>query len=153
MIARWFTNIRVFLVWLLGLALTVVFLALLHDLLMVFIVNTLHWTKYIVRFTNMLYYFPAGLVCIAYIALILPYLNRAARNGQLLKKSLLLIGILILLIGLSQLILIGYRYLAANLIGILLAAAETLVGAVFLILSAILPSKIAGNSREKNDQV
>jgi len=151
MIHRWFSNTRVFMVWLLGLALTVVLLALLHDLLMVFIVNTLHWTKYIVRFTNMFYYFPAGLVCIMYITLALPYLNRSARTGKLAKTSLRLTGTLVLLIGLSQLGLIGYRYLSASLVNILLAGVEILVGVMCLVLSSRQISKIPATLKEKND--
>jgi hypothetical protein len=126
------------------LVLTVVFLALLHDLLMVFIVNTLHWTKYIVRFTNMLYYFPAGLVCIAYIALLLPYFNRAARSSQLLQKSTLVLGILVLLIGLVQLSLIGYGFLQPNSVNLLLAGAETLAGAALLFLALRRPKQFTG---------
>ena len=144
MIERLFTNVRVFVVWLLGLALTVIILALLHDLLMVFIVNTLHWTKYIVRFTNMLYYFPAGLVCITYIALALPYFNRAARNGQLLQKSLQFIGIQLLLIGLAQFSLIGYHFLEASALNLIMAGAEVLVGAAFVILALRQPKQFPG---------
>ena len=144
MLTRWFSSVRVFLVWLLGFSLVLVLLALLHDLLMFFIVNTLHWQKYIVRFTGMLYYFPAGLVCIAYFVFSYQFLNRSVRQGRLARSSLLLLGVQLLLIGLTQLGLLGYQYLKLSGLTLILIAGEILVGVIFLFLVLRQPQQVTG---------
>ena len=135
MIIRWLNTVRVFLIWLLGLGLTFVILALFHELLMVFVVNTLHYEKYVVRFLNMLYYFPAGIVCIAYFVFLYSYLDRSTKKGLLLKNSMRVIGYQLLLVPLIQLGLLGYRFLPFNVMNISLILGEILAAAVLITLS------------------
>lgn len=134
MAARWFTSFRVFLVWLLGSALALVILALLHELFMVFIVNTLQLGSYVVRFLNILYYFPVGVACIAYFIFVYSYLERSARKGILLKNSMRVIGVQLLIISLAQLGLIGYRFLPATGINTIIVLVEALAAAVLIVL-------------------
>ena len=140
MLKRWGNNIRVFLVWLVGFGLALAFLALFHDVVMFFIVNTLHWQKYVVRFVNMAYYFPAGLAAIAYIVLIFAFLNRSARRGLLFRNTMLIYGIQLLSIILAQLILLIYRYFTTNALFVLLMAAELVGGAVLVFLALKIPN-------------
>lgn len=133
-------NIRVFLAWLVGFGLALTFLALFHDVVMVFIVNTLHWQKYVVRFTNMAYYFPAGVVAIAYFVLVYAYFNRSARRGLLLRNVMLVLGIQLLSIALAQIILLVYRYYSAESLFTLLFAAEMVSGAVLVFLALKIPN-------------
>jgi hypothetical protein len=135
MIARWFTGVRVFLMWLLGFALALVILALLHELLMVFIVNTLQWDRYVVRFMNLLYYIPAGGACIAYFIFAYAYLERSAKKGLLSINSMRLLGYQLLLISLIQLGLIGYRFLPASGLNFLLVFGEALAAVILLAFS------------------
>jgi hypothetical protein len=149
-LARWFSQGKVLLVWLLGFALLLVILALLHDLLMVFIVNTLHWDRYTVRFSNMLYYVPAGLAGIAYIAFAYPYLNRLNRSYSFSQRVLLLFGIQLSVIGLIQLGLIGYRFLSVSMTNLLLVIIEALAGMIFLYLALKPPKQITGSCKGEN---
>lgn len=137
---RWGKNIRVFLAWLVGFGLALTFLTLFHDVVMVFIVNTLHWQKYVVRFTNMAYYFPAGLAAIAYIVLVYAFLNRSARRGLLTRNTMLVYGIQLLGISLAQLILLAYRYYTVDVTFALLLAAELVGGAVLVFLALKIPN-------------
>jgi hypothetical protein len=98
MITRWFTSFRIFLVWLLGFALVLVLLALGHELIMSFIVNTLKSGTYIVRLVYVIYFMIAGLLCVAYYIFIHEVLSVSARKGRLLKNSLLIIGTQVLFI-------------------------------------------------------
>lgn len=141
MIARWFTNVRVFLVWLLGFVLALIILALLHELLMVFLVNTLHWEKYLARFISMAYYAVAGIVCVAYYILIHDYLSRFAKKGLLLKSSLQTIGCQVLIVGLIQAGLVAYRYYPADWQMIGLFTIAILVGAAMLFFAYFKKNK------------
>jgi len=132
MFKRWFTNIRIFLVWLLGFVLALVILMLGHELLMVFIVNTLKWGVYNVRLMNVIYYMIAGLLCFAYFILVNDYLNRSAKRGLLLKNSLLTIGIQVLIIFLIHLSLLLYGFFPMSTLFILLVIIEGLAGAIML---------------------
>ena len=132
MITRWFTNLRVFLVWLLGFALALIIIALGHELFMVFIVNTLKGDHYLVRLMNIVYYMLAGLVCVAYYILVHDILSTSAKKGRLLKSSLLTIGIQALLIFLIHLGLLAYGYYQIDRIWILIVMVEGLVGAGML---------------------
>jgi uncharacterized membrane protein YesL len=135
MIARWFTSLRVFVVWLLGFSLALIIMALGHELMMTFLANTLHTGRYMVRLVYVVYYTIAGLVCVAYYILIHEVLSISAHKGRLLKTSLLIIGIQVLLIGLIQLGLVLYGYLSMQSLNILIIVIEGLVGAVMLFLA------------------
>jgi hypothetical protein len=132
MITRWFTSFRIFLVWLLGFALVLIILALGHELLMMFIVNTLKSGTYIVRLVYVIYFMIAGLLCVAYYIFIHEVLSISARKGQLLKNSLLIIGIQMLVICLIHLGLLLYGYFPKDSFGIFLVVVEGLVGATML---------------------
>ena len=132
MISRWFTSFRIFLVWLLGFTLVLVILALGHELIMLFIVNTLKSGTYIVRLVYVIYFMIAGLLCVAYYIFIHEVLSISARKGQLLKNSLLIIGIQVLLICLIHLGLMAYGYFPRDGLSILIATIEGLAGAVML---------------------
>jgi hypothetical protein len=132
MIARWFTSVRVFFVWLLGFILALIILALGHELFLVFIVDTLKWQKYTVRFMNNAYYAIAGIVCVAYYILIHDYLSRHAKKGLLLKSSLQAIGSQVLIIGLIQACLVLYRVYPADWQMIGLFVLELVAGAAML---------------------
>jgi hypothetical protein len=139
-IKSWGSNLRVFLAWLVGFGMALTFLALFHDVVMVFIVNTLHWQKYVVRFTNMAYYFPAGLAAIAYFVLIYAYFSRSHRRGLLLRNVMLVFGIQLLSIVLAQLILLAYGYYSMDVLFTLLMAAELVGGAVLILLALKIPN-------------
>jgi len=132
MIARWFTNIRIFLVWLLGFALALIIMALGHELFLVFIINSLGFDNYMVRLMNIVYYLITGLICVAYYILIQDFLGTSAKNGRLLTNSLLTIGIEVLLIFLIHLGLLAYGFFASDGFGILIVTIEGLVAAVML---------------------
>ena len=132
MIKRWFTSLQIFLVWLLGFALALIILALGHELLMTFIVNTLKAGRYTVRLMYVVYFTIAGLLCVAYYILIQEFLGLSAKNGRLLKSSLLTIGTEVLLIGLIQLSLLLYGYFPKDLFGISIVIVEGVIGAVML---------------------
>jgi hypothetical protein len=132
MITRWFTNLRVFLVWLFGFALALIIMALGHELFMVFIVNTLKGDHYMVRLMNIVYYMLAGLLCVGYYILVHDFLSTSAKKGRLLKSSLLIIGIQILLICLIHLGLLAYGFYPIDSLWILIVMVEGLVGAVML---------------------
>jgi len=132
MITRWFTSLRIFLVWLLGFALALIILALGHELIMMFIVNTLKSGKYIVRLVYVIYFTIAGLLCVAYYIFIHDFFSTSARKGRLLKNSLLTIGIQVLLIGLIQLGLLLYGYFPMDGLSLLMVTLEGLVGAAML---------------------
>ena len=138
--------VRIFLVWLVGFALTLSILALLHDLLLVFVATTLGWERDLARFLNMLYYVPAGVAAIAYLAFVYPYLQKARGPGQFMRGTRLLLGSQLLAIGLIQLGLIGYRYLPASPLNVFLALAEALAGVVFLGLARRQPKSLVGAS-------
>jgi quinol-cytochrome oxidoreductase complex cytochrome b subunit len=135
MIAGWLKSLRVFLAWLVGFGLMLVVLALSHELFLMFIVNTLHWEKYLVRFMNMLYYFPAGIVCIAFFVFLYPYLDRSDKKDLLLRNTLRVVGILLLLISLIQIGLLGYRYLPASTLNLSYVLAEILAAALCFFIS------------------
>lgn len=143
-ITRWFYQIRVLLVWLIGFALILSILALLHELFLFFIVNTLHWDRDTARFLSMLYYVPAGVVTIAYIALVFPILNQQSRQTSFLKKTLLLFGIQLPCIGLIQLGLIVYRYLQASAFNLILVTTEVLAGIILLYFALKRPKQLTG---------
>ena len=132
MIMSWFSNLRVFLVWLLGFALALVILALGHELFIVFIVNTLRGEVHFVRLMNIIYYTIAGLLCFAYFIFIHAYLSTSAKKGRLLKNSLLTIGIQVLLICFIHISLLLYGFFAGDRLSILLVPIEGLVGATML---------------------
>ncbi len=132
MITRWFTSFRIFLVWLFGFALALVIFALGHELVMSIIVNTLKSGRYIVRLVYVVYFTIAGVLCVAYYIFIHEVLSVSARKGQLLKNSLLILGIQILLIGLIHLGLLANGYFPRNAFDILLMMIEGLVGVVML---------------------
>jgi hypothetical protein len=136
MIARWYTNVRMWLVWLLAFSLALVILALFHELLVVFIVNTLQWGRYLARFLSMLYYVLAGLVCIAFFIFIYPYLERSVKKGRLFQKAMRVVGIQLLLIGLIQLGLMVYFYLPASGENLLLVFGEAVAAAILFVLSS-----------------
>jgi hypothetical protein len=128
MVARWFTNIQVFLVWLLGFALAMVILLLWHELLMAFVVNTLRWEAYPLSLIHNLYYCLAGLLWLAFFMLSMEYFNRSARKGMLLRSSLLIIGMQLLIIGLGQVGLTLYKFSPADWTGVVLIVVEGLLG-------------------------
>ena len=132
MITRWFTSFRIFLVWLFGFALALVIFALGHELIMSIIVNTLKSGRYIVRLVYVVYFTIAGVLCVAYYIFIHEVLSVSARKGQLLKNSLLIIGIQILLIGLLHLGLLAYGYFPRDAFDIILMMIEGLAGATLL---------------------
>jgi len=132
MFKRLFTNIRIFLVWLLGFALALVILMLGHELLMVFIVNTLKWGVYNVRLLNVIYYMIAGLLCLAYLFLVNDYLSTSAKKGKLLRNSLKTIGILVFLIFFIHLSLLLYGFFTKGTLFIFLVMIEGLLGAILL---------------------
>jgi hypothetical protein len=132
MITRWFTNFRVFLVWLLGFSLALIILALGHEILMMFIVNTLKSGTYIVRLVYVVYYTIAGLLCVAYYIFIHDFLSASARKGRLLKNSLLTIGIQVLLVCLIHLGLLLYGYFPLDRFSILVVTIEGLIGGTML---------------------
>jgi len=132
MIARWFTSFRIFLVWLLGFALALIILALGHELLMMFIVNTLKSGRYSVRLVYVVYFTIAGLLCVAYYIFIHEFLSISARKGRLLRNSLLILGIQVLLICLIHLGLMAYGYFSSSWFSILVATIEALAAAVML---------------------
>lgn len=132
MIARWFTSLRIFLVWLLGFILALIILALGHELLMSFIIITLMAGKYEVRLVYVVYYMIAGGLCVAYYIFIHEFLSLSSKKRQLLKSSLLTIGSEVLVIGLIHLGLLLYGLFPKDGFGILLIIAEGLSGAVML---------------------
>jgi hypothetical protein len=132
MITRWFTSLRIFLVWLLGFVLALVIFALGHELTMMFIVNTLKSGRYIVRLVFIVYFTIAGLLCVAYYIFIHDFLSTSAKKGRLLKNSLLTIGIQVLLICLIHLGLMAYGYFPRHGVSILVATLEGLVAAAML---------------------
>jgi heme/copper-type cytochrome/quinol oxidase subunit 1 len=129
------TRLRDFPLWLLGCGLTLALLELLHDLTMLVVVNTLGWGKYLVRFLSMLYYIPAGIACIAFFVFFFPYLERATRRRLLLKNAMWVVGMQLLVISLVQLGLIGYRYLPASGLNLLLVSGEALAAVTLLALA------------------
>lgn len=139
--SRWFTNLRIFLVWLLGFALALVILALGHELFMVFITNTLRWPWRTARVLSMLYYVAAGLLCVAYYVLIEDYLKRSAKKGLLIKNSLRAIGTQVLAIGLIQTALMLYGFSPADWRGIGLVTAAVVCGTAMLFLSTRIEAK------------
>ena len=142
MIACWFTSIRVLLVWLLGFALALIIGILWHDLMMAFIVDTLQCGQYVVQLIHLLYYSIAGLLLVAYIVLIKDYFSRAAQKGLFLSRSLLTIGIELILIGLGQAGLTLYRIFPADWPGIALISSEGLAG-----IGMLYFSRQSGNRR------
>jgi hypothetical protein len=135
MIKRWFTSLRVFTVWLTGFVTGLILLALWHDLFMVFMVNTLHWGRALTYFMNLIYYVAAGLACVVYYILLQDFLSRAAGKGQLLRSSLLTIGIELLLIGLAHGALALYGFFPADRLTIGLTVTEVLSGGIMLFLA------------------
>jgi Na+/H+ antiporter NhaD/arsenite permease-like protein len=97
-----------------------------------FIVNTLKSGTYIVRLVYVIYFMIAGLLCVAYYIFIHEVLSISARKGQLLKNSLLIIGIQMLVICLIHLGLLLYGYFPKDSFGIFLVVVEGLVGATML---------------------
>ena len=132
MITRWFTSIRVFLVWLLGFALALIIMALGHELIMSFLAKTLNSGRYFVRLVYVVYFTIAGLLCVAYYILIHDFLSTSAKKGRLLKNSLLTIGIQVLIIWLIHLGLLSYGYFPLDKLSILIITIEGLVGAAML---------------------
>ncbi|MBN2117591.1 MAG: hypothetical protein JW730_13525 [Anaerolineales bacterium] len=132
MVARWLMNLRVFLVWLLGFALAMVILILWHELVMVFVINTLRLGENIIPLIHILYYLLAGLLWFVFFLISMEYLKRSARKGMLLRGSLLVIGTQLLIIGFGQAGLTLYGYFPADQLGIILIAAAGLLGAGML---------------------
>ncbi len=150
MLIRWFMNIRVFLVWLLGFAFAMVILILWHELLMSFVVNTLLWSENITQLIHVLYYCLTGLLWVVFFVLSLTYLNRSAQKGRLLRGALLIFGIQLLLTGLAQAGLTLYRYFPADWPGILLILVEGLLGAGMLFFARRLSyHSLAAKDQEK----
>ena len=145
MIKRWFTSLQIFLIWLLGFALALIILALGHELLMTFIINTLKADRYMVRLMYVIYFMIAGLLCVAYYILIQELLGLSAKKGRLLKNSLLIIGIQVLLIGLMHLGLLLYGYFPKDLFDITLVIVEGFIGAFMLFFS--VQKKTPGTQR------
>jgi hypothetical protein len=132
MITRWFTSLRVFIVWLLGFALALIIMALGHELIMTFLANTLKSGRYTVRVVYVVYFMVAGMLCVAYYIFVHEILSISARKRQLLKTSLLVIGIQVLLIGWLHLGLLLYGYFPTDRLGTFLVAIEGLAGAAML---------------------
>jgi hypothetical protein len=132
MSAKWLASIRIFAVWLVGFGLTLVIVLLWHELLMVFVVNTLGWDRYGVPLVHILYYCIAGLLWVGFFMLHLEYLNRSARKGKLLEASLGTFGAQLPLIALGQAGLMLYGFLPADALGLALMAGEGLAGAILL---------------------
>jgi hypothetical protein len=128
MIARLFTGLWILLAWLFGFLLALVILFLGHELLMVFVVNTLHWGKNVVPLVHILYYITGGMLLVIYFVLSMDYLNQSAQEGMLLKTSLVTIGTPLIIIGLTQAALTLYGFLPADTLGVGLMAAEELAG-------------------------
>ncbi len=141
MIARWLANLKVFLVWLLGFVLAWIILFLGHEVLMVFIVNTLRGGQYIVPLIHILYYCTVGLLIVMVFLLSMEYLKRSAQKGMLLMGAMLSIGTELLIIALAQAILTLYGFLPGDPLGILLMAAEGLVGVGMLFLARWLNAR------------
>jgi hypothetical protein len=134
MITRGFANFRVFVVWLIGLGLSVTILALFHSLFVVFITNTLGWGKYVVRFFHLLYYALAGLALVAYFIFAGDYLARSVKKGLLLRNTLRVLGVQLLIVGVIQTGLVGYGYFRADWINFILILLEGFSGAFMLFL-------------------
>jgi hypothetical protein len=135
MAAKRFSRIRVLAVWLTGFILAMVIILLWHELLMVFVVSTLGWEKYIVSLVHFLYYAVAGLLWMAFFLLQLEYLNRSARKGMLLAASMVTLGVQLLIIALGQAGLTLYGFFPADVFGLVLMAGEGLAGAGMLSLA------------------
>jgi hypothetical protein len=138
MVARWFTNLRLLAVWLLGFILAMVIILLWHELVMVFVVNTLGCGKYVVPLVHFLYYSLAGLLWMVFFLLHLEHLNRSARKGMLLVASLVTLGVQLSVIALGQAGLTLYGFFPADVFGLMLMAGEGLAGAGMLALAGYL---------------
>jgi hypothetical protein len=135
MVARWFVNLRVFLVWLLGFALALIIMILYHELVMVFVVSTLQWEENIILLVHVLYYLLTGLLWFAFFLISMEYLKQSAGKSMLLRGSLLIAGTQLLLISLAQVGLTLYEYFPADRLGITLIVVEGLLGASALFLA------------------
>ena len=141
MAARRFTNLRVIAVWLKAFALTMIIILLWHELLMVFVVNTLGWGRYVVPLVHILYYCITGLIWVGFFVLHLEHLNRLARKGMLREAALVTLGAELLLIALGQAGLTVYGFLASDAPGLLLMAAEGLAGGGMLLYAQKLKTR------------
>ena len=111
MITRWFTNFRIFLVWLISFVLAFAILSLGHEVLMSFIVQTLQWDRYDARFYHLLYYALAGAAWLLFFLLILEYFKNQANKGRLFYGAMKTIGTELAAIAVMQIILMLYGYL------------------------------------------
>ena len=148
--ARWFQGLRIFLVWLIGFVLAMVIMFLWHELLMVFVVNTLHADRYVAPLVHILYYLIAGLIWVMYFLLSKEYLNRFAEKGMLVIGTLRIIGVQLLIIATGQVGMLVYGFLPADRLSILLMAAEGAGGAGMLILAGRLKAVLPGDDAKKN---
>ncbi|MBN2084671.1 MAG: hypothetical protein JW748_05560 [Anaerolineales bacterium] len=126
------TSIRIFAVWLIGFGLTLVIVLLWHELLMVFVVNTLGWGRYAVPLVHITYYCGAGLLWVAFFIIDMEYLNRSVREGRLFEAASITIGAQLWLIALGQAGLTLYGFFPADALGIALIGGEGLAGAILL---------------------
>ena len=134
MSVKWLANVRIFAAWLVGFGLTLVIVLLWHELVMVFVVNTLHWDRYAVPLIHILYYCGAGLLWVGFFIAHMEYINRSAREGRLLEASWLTIGPELIFVALGQAGLMLYGFFPADALGFLLIACEGAAGAGMLIL-------------------
>lgn len=128
MLARFSVTVRAFFVWLISLSLLVVILGLGYELVMVVVARTLAWDRYDARFTHLLYYVLAGVVCLFFLFLASDHFNRRAQKGRLLRSALKAIGSELTIVAAMQLILTLYGYFPTDLLNIGLLAIGGLLG-------------------------
>ncbi len=128
MLKRWTINIAAVVAWLVVGALALLIIAIGASLFQMFIVVTLRVNHYAIQILIQTYYVVMGLLWLGFFILMDHILiDKAAKEGLLLSRTLYVLGIELLTIGVVQLALITYG--TFNLLHVLLMGGELLSGA------------------------
>jgi len=133
MFKRWSTNLAAVVAWLLVMALGLVILAVGANLYQLFAVYTLQVTRYTSTITIQVYYVTVGLLWLGFLVWMEHFLvTTAPPKGLVWKRSLLVIGLEILVIALIQAGMMLYLPLDGWQIGLVLVEALLAGGLIFL---------------------
>jgi hypothetical protein len=128
MLKRWSTNVVAVIAWLLVCTVALLIIAVGANLFSLFISMTLQVGRYAPQVLIQTYYVVMGMLWLGFFILMEHLLiDKAAQKGLLLPRTLFVIGIELLIIGLIGLALIFYMHI--GLINDLLTAAELVAGA------------------------
>lgn len=125
---RFLRSLVSFLALLLISALGLVLFALGGQLILLFMVDTLHINMYSIRFVTQLYYVVAGLVWLLAFMVLQSVLSQAARKGQLLLYTFYAVGINLIIVAVMQMVLTAYGALPKLPLQSMLTGIELLLG-------------------------